>query len=335
VNIRDFELQLAQLESILQVCTPSEIAANRVARCLVELHLTIGANALLSCLRRLFPSDSDEGWQAVQNLSAASRPLLPQGGAIRSLTPKLFDAVASQDQAQARKTLQDMGVLALWSTPDQQLRRLELIVGTVIGRARLIPLVELAIFAAKVDDAERARKYLVEAHTLSPRSSDLHSLHTVAGIIALSAGQITLAKTHLTESVRICRKDGLACLECTARVPNMMLVKKFLERGDKLSVVKHLIECQEVWKNLTSQMVTWINEIRHDQEPDFEFRTIADHPSMRIQILLLESNLLGQMPWVAYSEVNRDPGSPLDDLQAEVSRENAAVVKGKLQIGRN
>jgi len=259
---------------------------------------------------------------------------MPSVGAVRSAAPKLLAAVASQEGPRALEALDEMGVLGLCPPPDQQFRRLEFGVGTVIGRARLLPLVELAVFAAEGGDLARASAYLTEAHTLSPRSSDLHILHTVAGIISLGAGKLAEACGYLAESVRVCQRDGVACLRCRSRAPNLMLAERLLEHGEKAAVVEYLIQCQDVWRHFEGPIAAWVGAIQNDQETHLGLGTFADDPAIKIRVLL-ETNFLGQVPEATTKEIGRGPGPSLEDLRAKLDRENAEAVKGKLQTGRN
>jgi hypothetical protein len=101
---------------------------------------------------------------------------------------------------------------------------LEFSVGCVIQQARLIPLSELAKFAAELGAYDRVSTYLAEAHSLTSGPAELHDLHTVTGIFALSTGKMAEARKCLAESIRVRREDDFAFLVCgAAHALNLML----------------------------------------------------------------------------------------------------------------
>src|SRR5262249_36099471 len=150
--------------------------------------------------------------------------------------PSLIEAVESRDHNAAVRALGKMGVLSLCPSSDQEFGRLEYSVGSIVGRVRLIPLVELASLAAELECFDNADKYVVEAQRLSPGPELLHDLHTVAGIVALSRGNIKLATEYLAASVLVCRKNGWACLACSVRGQNLGLAAKLLDYGQHAAV---------------------------------------------------------------------------------------------------
>jgi hypothetical protein len=127
--------------------------------------------------------------------------VFPSLDVVQVSVPKLLDAVSSNNWVKAARALKGMGVLALCLSPERQFDRLEFIVGCVVGRARLIPLVELAIFAAEQLAYDRASEYVIEARTLGPGAPELHCILTVEGLIALNSGNTGDAKQLLIESI--------------------------------------------------------------------------------------------------------------------------------------
>src|SRR5260370_27410029 len=110
------------------------------------------------------------------------------------------------------------------------------------GRGRLIPLGELANWAAEVHYFENASRYVAEAHSLSPGPAQLHQLHTVAGLIALNLGNLASATEYLAASVRVCRKDDWACLDCGVREQNLSLADRLLDPRQHASVISVLVD---------------------------------------------------------------------------------------------
>jgi hypothetical protein len=130
-----------------------------------------------------------------------------------------------------------MGVLGLCPSCGQDFSRLEYSAGAIVGRVRLIPLVELANLAAELHYFENASRYIAEAHSLSPGPAQLHHLHTVAGLIALNAGNLASATEYLATSVRVCQKNDWACLDCGVREQNLTLADSLLDHGQHAAVI--------------------------------------------------------------------------------------------------
>jgi hypothetical protein len=195
---------------------------------------------------------------------------LPSLGPVQNATPKLIAAASLDDSAGMATALEEMGVLALCPMPQEQLSRMEVLAGNVTGRARLIPLVELSVLAAELGDYGKASKYVVESRTFDPSSCDLYNLCVVEGLIALNAGKIRDAVQHLDKSLVACRTDEYASLSCGVRAPNLALVQKLLERGERVEVLRHLSDCKDVWQVFRPQIDKWINLIEGGEIPNFQ-----------------------------------------------------------------
>jgi hypothetical protein len=197
-----------------------------------------------------------------------SRRRLPKSDEARVPARKLFSAVASGDKAGILSALDGMGVLALCPMPRQQFSRMERVAGRVIGRAKLVFLVELAFFAAEVEDYERASQYASEAHDFNPVAWELYSLSVIEGLVALNAGKIDEAVKYLAKSVNACLTDVSACLGCGISPPNFLLAKKLFERGERIEVLRHLLDCKAVWRILRVHIEEWIRVIESGRTPD-------------------------------------------------------------------
>jgi hypothetical protein len=266
------------------------------------------------------------------------RSHLPSPDAFQSAAPRLLKAVASQDRNEAVRALAEMGVFVLSPIPEQLFGRLEFCVGSVIGRARLIPLVELAILAAELAAYDNVAVYLADAHALAPGPPELHDLHAVAGVVALAKGLEEDATKHLAESVRVCREDEYARLTCGIRPFNLMLAEKLLERGEKAAVLKYLEQCQGVWTYAAKQIASWVEAIQNGRAPDFlapSLRDVMDKPTTRIRDLTLRSVFLAQTPSAAVHEPNKGARSGVSEMLARNKRDVAAAMKGKLRTTRN
>src|SRR5205814_1659748 len=133
---------------------------------------------------------------------------------VQEAARKLFGAIASEDGIGVSNALEEMGVLVLSSGRKEQFSRLELVVGYVAGRAQIVPLVELALFATELEDHERAGRYSREARAFSPTSWELYNLCVVEGVISLEAGRRDEAILNLSRSIDACQSDEYASLEC-------------------------------------------------------------------------------------------------------------------------
>jgi hypothetical protein len=90
---------------------------------------------------------------------------LPKFDAVHNAAERLIAAATLQNRAGITSALAEMGVLALCPRPSQQFTRMELVARSVTGRAQLIPLVELSLFAIELGEFEKAGKYAIEARS--------------------------------------------------------------------------------------------------------------------------------------------------------------------------
>jgi hypothetical protein len=337
---QDLQAQLSHFEQVLAVRLPRHVATSSVARVLRELYATKSACGVISCVRALYPAELDDVPSLPQDEDRSSlrAPLLPGIDTVQSAAPRLLEAMALRDGNAAVKALGEMGVLTLCPSPELLFGRLEFSVGCVIGPARLVPLVELAIVAAELGAYERAGLYVAMAQTLAPGAPELHDLHTVAGVVALRLGKVADAKECLSESVRVCEKNEFACLACGIRAFSLLLAEKLLECGEDAAVIDYLSRCQYVWKYEASRIVSWIEAIRTSQTPDFHapsMRSALDRPTLRIQALAIRSSFLPTPDELASERPNWDTQARRDEMRAEYKRTMAAAIKGRLEKGKN
>jgi|SRR5581483_5448338 len=300
-----------------------------------EIYATKVANTLLRSISLLFGKAMTASGSEATEAGTCLRPRLPQPSVVRKVGPKLCDAVNSNDVVAAADALRDMGVLALCPDIEVQLKRLEFSVGSVIGRFRLLPLVELAIFAAEVDAVNKVSDYLSEAYTLSPTAAELHDLHALSGLVAVRRGNIKDGKRFLLDSVRVCRVDDLACLSCSLRPINLMLADKLLDIGETETVVKYLAQCLSIWRNDESTVSEWIASIRKGQKPSILRagpQRLMNEPVVRMRMTILKGELLSASPMDTKTEAGY---SGVQSLLREHKRSIAAALKGKLERGWN
>ncbi len=338
MDSRRLQSGVADFEDILRARISSHMASGLVVRAVRQIYATRSAYEVLSRVAMLLPEATDVARKSANSgdQSSVHRPL-PCPDAVRSAAPHLFEAVASGDAILVVSALAEMGVLALCPPLNQMLGRLEFYVGSVIGRARLIPLIELAIFTTELEEPERASKYLAEAQTLYPGASELHDIYTVEGVIALGAGSIGRAKQHLAESISICLEDDLARITCAVRVPNFMLADRLMQRGEREPVVKFLRGCRRVWAYCANHVDAWIQSIGIGQQPEFLSAPIfaaMNRPARKFRTLVIKASLLGhtlQKPAAGLPD-NR---MAFGEMKAELRRIQRAAIVGKLEMGRN
>jgi hypothetical protein len=338
VEAADLESHVSSLEIVLSVRFPHQ-NASPVARAIREIYATRSAASILLCARALFTGAvAIEPERALAQAPSSMRPPLPSLEAVRAARPKLLGAVAVGREDETATALREMGVVGLCPPPEEQCRRLEFSVGSVVGRPRLIPLVELAVLAADLGVYHRAKTHVEEAWCLSPRPRNLHDLHTVAGTISLRVGDLAKAREHLAESIRVCREDGWARLTCMVRAPRLMLAEKLLEHGEGAAVVSYLEKCLDVWDYSWSPIPAWIAAIKRGQNPDFAAPgplTAMEHPRLAMPILVAEADFLAETGEADTKEGNPYAGRSLDEILAELQGETDAAVRGKLRRGRN
>jgi hypothetical protein len=206
----------------------------------------------------------------------------------------------------------------------------------VLGRSRLIVLIELAIFAAELEMYARTSIYVREAQDLVPGPSELHDLHTIEGVIALGGGNKAGALRHLSESVRVCQEDDFARVTCSIRAPNLELATKLLWHSEQKGVIAYLAGCQLVWLHLAKQIDTWIDTIRNGEKPEFHsssgILSAMDRPETKLRTLLIKASFSDTLnPGIGL----RGTRMGFEKTLTEYKRRMAAAISGKLDTGKN
>jgi hypothetical protein len=150
-----------------------------------------------------------------------------------------------------------------------QSQRMEAISKRLRGRARLIPLAELAYFAAETGDYEYARFYSLQARKYNPRAWELYELCVADGLVALFDGNSALATECLKNSAQACQEGEQSQLQSSIRAPLLLLAQRLLTSGERIEVVRHLLECQNIWRHLRKQFESWIVIIESGRDPQF------------------------------------------------------------------
>jgi hypothetical protein len=339
VDTRGLEGKIAYLEGVVETRLPQQPGARRVAVALRELYATRSAASILLSVHGLCPEKIESARSLAQQEDHCHLEAhLPSLKAVKNAVPRLVNAIASGNENEAVNALAEMGIFALFPIPEKVFSRLELCVRCVIGRARLIPLLELASLATELGFHDKTVSYLSEAHTLAPEPPELHDIHTICGIVALAAGQVEEAKAHLAESVRVCREDEYALVTCGIRPFNITLAKKLLERGESAAVFKYLTRCQGVWTYEGKRIASWIEAIQNDREPDFfapSIRNALEKPAARIRDLTLRSMFLAGTPGPPMQKPNHGIRGEVGEMRARYKSDIAAAMKGKLGTGKN
>jgi len=65
----------------------------------------------------------------------------------------------------------------------------------------------------------------------------------------------------MEDSISACQRDEYALLACGARTLNVALVQKLLDSGQRIEVLRHLLQCKDVWQSFRSQIEVWIDLI--------------------------------------------------------------------------
>jgi hypothetical protein len=336
---RDLHAKVSNFENVLRVRLSSQAPSSLVVHALKELYATKGAYDILLLVTTLFANEIEFAHKLPSNSGNLTniQGTLPNPDIVQSVAPKLFDAVLSNDRSGTVKTLAEMGVLVLCPPQEQMFARLEFCAGHVIGRARLIVLVDMAIFAAELEAYERARKYLAETQALFPGASELHDIHTIEGIFALSAGNKAEAMRYLYESIRVCQEDDFARVTSSSRLPNLKLAKMLLLHSERTAVVAYLTQCKQVWLYLARQIDSWIATIQSGEKPEFLLRGILsgmDRPEARLQSQIIRASFLGDTLESPRSGV-RSTNKGFKKMLAEHKRQIAAALGGKLETGKN
>lgn len=201
---------------------------------------------------------------------------LPKLDTVQESAEKLIRGLTLCDTAAMYRVLEDMGVLGLCPTPGEQLARTEGVVQRVPGRRQMILLVELALIATELGHYDQAHRYATEAHAFHPSSWELYNLRTVEGLIALNANRRDESIECLRESILACQSDEYTLLSCGVRVPNLLLLQKLLCSGERVEVMRHLLECKNVWPFLGRQIDVWISSVKRGSIPDTQISGVLN-----------------------------------------------------------
>jgi hypothetical protein len=339
MDLADLGARISYFEDVLRACIPLRKASDMVADSVCQLYASKSANRVFWLVADFYRGEIESAVETPRtgDESAVKRDL-PNPDVVHRQAQALLAAVACHDVGGAKRALEGMGIFGLCPPREEQLRRLEFLVGSVIGRRRLIPLVELAIFATELGADERVSKYAAESRALAPRPPQLHDLLTLDGILALNSGDVLKAKICLMESVRVCREDDFSLITCGARTLNVMLAERLIDHGEEEVVIKYLVECQHVWGYIAKQLAPWIHAIRTGKKPEFLASGLLramNKPHVKLRRLIIESSLLDEARYSDEHNLERGGQKGLEDLRDEYRRQMGAAIKGRLNTSDN
>jgi len=164
---------------------------------------------------------------------------------------------------------------------------MELVAASVSGRCQVIPLVELSLFAAEIEDYRRASQYALQARAVGPGSCEMYSICIVEGLVALDAGNVGEAIRCLSRSNAVCQTDEYASTACGIQSLNLSLAEKLLECGEQVEVLMHLSECKNVWQFLRPQIDEWFGLIEKGEKPELQASETLrglNEPALRLRM---------------------------------------------------
>lgn len=209
---------------------------------------------------------------------------LPAVTALQEASHMLYASIEAADGYGISRALDDMGINMLCPSLADQPARLEMIAESQNELARLVFLVELALFAIEREAYDDAAKYAQRAHALDPISFELYCICNVEGLIAAKEHRIDHAAQCLIESIDACQVDERTSLHCGTRLPNLSLARMLLESGERAVVLKYLMGCRNVWQFLAQRIDEWISSIELGVKVEFpaEFLQWMDRLSSRL-----------------------------------------------------
>jgi hypothetical protein len=313
---------VAEFEKVVELSERLSARGDRVTSMLCMFYAMWSAFVIRLCFGKCKGRGTEEAKDGTLKENSLLAPGLPRLDVVRKAVQEFVAATTADDRSGMSNALQDMRVFALCPVPKEHLSRMELIAERVAGRARTIPLVELSLFAVELEDYERAIKYAAEAHTFDPGSWELYNLCVVGGLIALNARKHHEAIEYLNESIRACQRDEHTSLSCGIRVPNLALAEKLLQSGYRVEVLRHLLECKDVWQFLRVKIDKWISLIEAGEAPDFGGAGVLRAISYRLQMQWLRAYSLSleKEPGVAARKSPAEVMAGRDRLRAEYRR---------------
>jgi len=106
---------------------------------------------------------------------------------------------------------------------------------------------------------------IAESHAGDPRyGTAVHDGHELAGRLALAAGDVEAAKSHLLAAGMTPGSPVLGSFG-----PNMTLARNLLAAGEREVVLSYFAECQVFWPMGTAKLAEWTLAVQRGETPDF------------------------------------------------------------------
>jgi hypothetical protein len=145
----------------------------------------------------------------------------------------------------------------------------------------------------------------------------------------------------LEKSISACERDEYASLACSVRGLNLALVEKLLDSGQRVEVLRHLLQCKDVWQSLRPQLEKWISLIESGERPDFQASGILramNEPGYRLLMQYARARSLeeGASSATPQSVVPMSPAEVIarrDRLRAAYKRLRDRSIEDKLEPG--
>jgi hypothetical protein len=270
MNEFDLHRSVTEFERVIKT---SEKLAERNASSGAMLPMLFSMWCAFKIRRHFEDSNSIETEETSQDAAVDIQPIdcaiLPTFDAVRRGSQELL-IMALADRSKIHDVLERMGISTLCPVSSHQFARMERLARSVMGRAQVIPLLDIALFAIEIGDYPRASEHAAEARRLSPSGYELYTLSIVEGLIAVQAGSLREATQFLSNSVSACQHNEYSSLSCGVRGLNLALAEKLLINGHKVEVLMHLARCRNVWESLGGQIDEWISQIERGQKPQFQ-----------------------------------------------------------------
>jgi hypothetical protein len=149
------------------------------------------------------PQTEDMAGQAVSSTERPAVTPLLRPESIKRAAGRLRSALRIGDENAILEALLSLGVFDLFPSPETAVARLERACMQLFGTARMLAMVELAVYAAELGINKTAARCVAEANALDPGRGELHDLYSVAGSIAMNEQRITDAVRDLIRSVSV------------------------------------------------------------------------------------------------------------------------------------
>ena len=316
-EVLDYEELFSTFEMLLKDRAKFYVVDDHLATALCELYAIMGAYKIRACIGssndiEIVPDQEENGDDC------GAREVLPKYETAQKAGQELLAAVALGDKAAVLGAIKEMGVSALCPTTERPFSRMERVTERVVGHAQQVFLVELSRFAANAGEYERASKYIQKARTFDPTSWELYNIFVVEGLIALNERRLDEAVQCLDHSISACLAYENARLQCCVRAPNLELAEKLLESGERVEVLRHLLNCKKIWESLQPQIDGWIHAINNGEKPDFLATgnlRVPERPSHRLRMQWMNACSLAEGP-VSSALKRVPPKSPAEQLAA-------------------